>query len=67
MNSELDDFIRRHRSAGVVVDSQLMPPLLAGRGTGILPDDLPLYVQLSQQGRPVLNFTHLRALAWDGN
>jgi len=41
--------------------------VLAGRGTGVLTDDLPLYVQLSEQGRHVLNFTHLRALAWERN
>jgi hypothetical protein len=41
--------------------------VLAGGGTGILTDDLPLYVQLSEQGRHVLNFTHLRALAWEPN
>ena len=41
--------------------------VLAGRGNGILTDDLPLYVQLSEHGRHVLNFTHLRALAWERN
>jgi rRNA-processing protein FCF1 len=40
---------------------------LAGQGYLILTQDLPLYLELERQRIPVINFNHVRGMAWRGS
>ncbi len=74
MKRDIQQFDERHFPCKLVVQENTFIPLgladstltlLARQKALVLTDDLPLYIQLAAAKLPVINFTHIRAAAYD--